>query len=275
MRSGLVKPETLSMKHNKARNGDTVYPVRFAEVAVTGEYDGVCLSPKLTTCELLDSQNADMSEVNPHLGTIKITIQRVEEGWTKTKHERPTTPPRKRFIMDDSPVHESKKSLIGHRIKSGISYNWFQSLTHSGRLGHAMPSEKKDAYDIQVRDPDEIPYRTFIFYYRPTGLSHSIHFTLAEIRIFAAVLQALGHAPLSPPVSVKTTKRSWSTLSDSEQDAKPELDREEEEIQVRIAISTHLPFNDTPVDSIGRTEAEKGGNHGKAPGGQTTQERGV
>jgi len=121
-----------------------------------------------------------MSAVNPQLGTIKITIQRVEGGWTKTKHERPSTQQKKRFIMDESPVHESKKFLIEHRVKSDISCECFQPLTHSDRLGHPIPSEKKDAYDIQVLDPDEIPYRTFIFYYRPKGLDYFILSKLAE-----------------------------------------------------------------------------------------------
>jgi hypothetical protein len=61
-----------------------------------------------------DSQELAETE-NPDLGLIETKVWRIKPEWEVDTREIP------RVTIDESPIHESKKMLGGHRIKSVIA----------------------------------------------------------------------------------------------------------------------------------------------------------
>jgi len=139
MIASATPPKCKEFTHDKACNGDKLCSLMFSKVQQT------------------DCQEAIGHSVNPALGTIQVKVWRIEPEWETSKTTLPGV------TIDESPVHESKKLLRGHRVK----------------LGKASPINVPIARPVPM---DPTPYRVFTFHYRPIEM-----------------LRALGH--VAPPIS--------------------------------------------------------------------------
>lgn len=159
MRATSVRQERTSLVHNMARSGENMCPMFFSRIFET------------------DDQEAEDS-ANPSIGIIKVTIFRVESDW-ESQPSKVTS--KEVVVIDDSPLHESKKMLGGHRVRLG------SPSIHK-------PYRKVKSIDI---DHHTSPYVTFEFHYRPIS-----------------ILQALGHA--LPLPSKRASKRGRSSSPEPE-----------------------------------------------------------
>lgn len=112
MRGTVLSPKDSTFVHDKARSGGNLYPMLFSQVVETGQFPipnevviDVALYP--------DSQEAASWEVNPSLGTIQVKIWRVSVDPISVRDWAP-----RKIAIDEAPIHESKKNLGGHRVKS-------------------------------------------------------------------------------------------------------------------------------------------------------------
>jgi hypothetical protein len=64
----------------------------------------------LTDSSRADTQG-DIYHGNPDIGKIQVKVWRIKSDWETTNR-----PPQK-ITVDESPIHESKKMLGGHRVK--------------------------------------------------------------------------------------------------------------------------------------------------------------
>ncbi|KIM21853.1 hypothetical protein M408DRAFT_29233 [Serendipita vermifera MAFF 305830] len=166
-----------------AGSGAYVYPMLFSEFLTTSEEAAEAVS-------------------NPFLGTIKAEFRRIKPNWIASRSTRS----RHNLTLSDTPIHETKKILGGHRVK----------------IGEPVPNCSKKVKGTYL---DAEPYVIFEFRYRPRG-----------------ILQALGHAPpisnLQAPGYAPSSRSKLAAKrgrsSSSEAESHSESDDEAGEIATQI-----------------------------------------
>ncbi|KAI0344520.1 hypothetical protein BDW22DRAFT_1482729 [Trametopsis cervina] len=141
---------------------------------IYGIYTGAnTLTPFMFSSVELTDDDAVLRSMNPNvtdLGTIRVQLHRAT--WTRSHIPwQPVSP----FHLENKPVHEKAKKAGGHRTVVG---------------NEQACGTRVQAFDLKLLDPDNAPYATFTFRYRPK-----------------AILQAQGIVPLDQPVAKPADKQ--------------------------------------------------------------------